>query len=66
MISIKTILKFTSWGTYSVDIGWDFLQKQIDNYVKESNLQLEPDFQRGHVWSIEQQVKYVEFCLKGG
>ena len=66
MISIKDIPKFTSWGTYSVDIGWDFLEEQIDSYVKESNLQLEPDFQRGHVWTTEQQVKYVEFCLKGG
>lgn len=27
---------------------------------------MEPDFQRGHVWSRAQQSAYVEFCLKGG
>lgn len=29
-------------------------------------LQLNPDFQRGHVWTEEQQVKYVEYILRGG
>ena len=42
------------------------LRSKIDSYVKESNLQLEPDFQRGHVWTPEQQIRYIEFCLKGG
>jgi hypothetical protein len=29
-------------------------------------LDLDPYFQRGHVWSDDKQIAYVEFCLKGG
>jgi uncharacterized protein with ParB-like and HNH nuclease domain len=65
MISINDIPKFTSWGNYSVHIGWDYLAEQLANYA-EDNVQLDPDFQRGHVWSTEQQATYIEFCLKGG
>lgn len=32
----------------------------------ELNLQLNPVFQRGHVWSEEQQIAYIEFILRGG
>lgn len=40
----------------------DFIKYQIENY----NLQLSPEFQRGHVWTKEQQEKYIEFVLRGG
>jgi len=30
------------------------------------NLQLCPDFQRGHVWTEAQQIAYVEYILRGG
>lgn len=30
------------------------------------NFQLDPDFQRAHVWNEEKQRKYVEYILKGG
>jgi len=29
-------------------------------------LDLNPDFQRGHVWTVEQQTKFVEFMIRGG
>ncbi len=29
-------------------------------------LQLDPDFQRGHVWTEEQQVAWLEYHLRGG
>ena len=36
------------------------------NEWKDLNLQLNPDFQRGHVWTEEQQISYMEFLLRGG
>lgn len=27
---------------------------------------MDPDFQRGHVWTEVQQIRYVEFVLRGG
>jgi len=44
----------------------EYLVEWIDQLVKEDGLQLCPDFQRGHVWSEEQQVKFMEFILQGG
>ena len=38
----------------------------IDRMVEEDGLQLCPDFQRGHVWTEQQQIAFVEFVLQGG
>ena len=40
----------------------NFINEQIENY----NLNMNPEFQRGHVWTIDQQEKYIEFILRGG
>lgn len=40
----------------------DFVNEQVKNY----DLQLNPEFQRGHVWTLEQQEQYIEFILRGG
>lgn len=37
---------------------------EIDNYINEYGLDINPDFQRGHVWTEEQQIKYIEYMLK--
>jgi len=60
------IPKFTRTPNYHVDIGLDYLEKYISENVNELKLQLEPDFQRGHVWTPEQQIAYVEYLLRGG
>jgi uncharacterized protein with ParB-like and HNH nuclease domain len=33
---------------------------------QEGGLQLEPDFQRGHVWTRAQQTAFMEYVLTGG
>lgn len=66
----KDIPKFTRSASYTVDIPWDFLEEQIKHYSAvdacHCSLNLDPDFQRGHVWTEKQQRRYVEFILKGG
>jgi hypothetical protein len=45
------------------------LEEHLANQMKYSELavlDLNPDFQRGHVWTREQQIAYVEFKLRGG
>lgn len=32
----------------------------------KNKLELEPDFQRGHCWSMTQRREYIEYCLRGG
>lgn len=66
MLKFYDIPQFTSSGRYKVDMSMEILVKQIDLWIKEEGLQLNPDFQRGHVWTKEQQIKYIEYVLRGG
>ena len=66
--SFDDIPRLTSDGNYQVDVPLSLLQswvteKEEDDYYK---LQLCLLFQRGHVWSEEQQSAYVEYLLRGG
>ena len=56
----------THEGSYGIDVSWSDLEFSIDRYVKSYGLDLCPDFQRGHVWTMEQRVAYVEAKLSGG
>jgi hypothetical protein len=49
---------------YRVTIPWGYLLDKLDNYQNEYGLNLDPDFQRGHVWTENQQVAYVEYILQ--
>jgi len=60
------IPRFSSWGKYTCDVTWNDLEYQIERYVSEYSLNLDPDFQRDHVWSEEKRIAYVEYVLKGG
>jgi hypothetical protein len=52
---------------YKVDTPWNFLEKKLADWgTLKNGLELNPDFQRGHVWNKEQQIKYVEFILRNG
>jgi len=66
MPNFQTIPKFKSWGNYVCDIGFSYLEEQLEDFSKGYDLDLDPDFQRGHVWTEEQQIAFVEFMLKGG
>lgn len=50
---------------YQVNIPWNHLENALADYA-ETGLDLDPDFQRAHVWSEGQQISYIEYCLKGG
>lgn len=66
MIHWKKLPKLTSVGTYEVNIPLDDFNGVIDKYINQYHLNLNPDFQRGHVWKEAQQIKYIEFLLMGG
>lgn len=60
------IPKFTSYGSYAIDVPWNYLNEHIQNWVLDYDLELNPDFQRGHVWDTDRKEAYIRFCLKGG
>lgn len=65
-IRSKSVPQLIPTGNYIVSHRLDALKGTIDRYKKEHNLDMNPDFQRGHVWNMEQRLRYVEFVLQGG
>ena len=68
MPTFADIPQFTRDGNYQVNVSWNDLQHWIDRNRNDRLFvfDMDPDFQRGHVWTEEQQSRYVEFILKGG
>lgn len=48
---------------YQVDVGWSYLREWLEHAGEPD---LDPDFQRAHVWTEDQQRAYCEFRLRGG
>lgn len=65
-MKFANIPQYIQSGGYEVNIPLDHLERSIQCYIDEDGLQLEPDFQRGHVWTETQRIKYVEYFLSGG
>lgn len=64
-MNLNDIPQFPKSG-YQVDVAWSDLLRTVDRYIAEYGLNLDPDFQRGHVWTEEQRIRYVEYVLRGG
>lgn len=62
----RDIPQFTRHAGYAVDVGWDYLPTHFAHAVQEYRLDINPDFQRGYVWTLEQKVRYIEYVLQGG
>ena len=65
-MKLKDINSFTRGANYRTNVSLDHLEWAIENYVKDYNLDLDPDFQRAHVWSEMQQIRYLEYLFRGG
>jgi uncharacterized protein with ParB-like and HNH nuclease domain len=65
-MKFSDIKPFTRDGDYEVNIGLKYLETTLKDYEESYGLELNPDFQRGHVWTEDQQIAFVEFFLKGG
>lgn len=48
---------------YRIDVALNSIEHTLEHYTEQFNLNLCPDFQRGHVWTEEQQIAYVEYLL---
>jgi hypothetical protein len=65
----RDIPQFTRCGNYQVNVDWGYLERHLTGWHEPtagSPLVLDPDFQRGHVWTEEKQIHYVEYILRGG
>jgi hypothetical protein len=65
-MNFRDIPPLTKSSSYACDVGWGYLPTYVEDAVKGSGLDLNPDFQRGHVWTEDQQRAYVEYALRDG
>ena len=69
-MNLKDIPQMTNAGNYQVNVDWEYLLHWIDKHLQSGRgsaiLDLNPDFQRSHVWNVKQQRKYVEYKMKNG
>lgn len=70
MPKFSEIPSFTRTAGYRVNVEWQSIEYILAHYQDKSDglavLNLDPDFQRGHVWTEAQQIAFVEYGLKGG
>lgn len=61
----KDIQPYIAPGSYQVNVDLPYFKIHMDRYF-EYGLQMNPDFQRGHVWTEAQQIAFMEYFLRGG
>ena len=66
MIKYSEIKKLMPLSNYEINISLDYIECWLDRMKNKFGLELNPDFQRGNVWTEEQQIAFVEFMLRGG
>jgi hypothetical protein len=62
----RDIPRFTRDGSWECDFELDRMLEFIAEDVATLGLQLDPDFQRAHVWTEAQQIAWLEFFFRGG
>lgn len=65
-MKLEDIKMLMPCSSYEVNVNLNYIDKWLEDIEEDYGLELNPDFQRGNVWTEEQQIKYVEFFLRGG
>jgi hypothetical protein len=63
--NLNKIPQYTQWPTQGWDVEWKDIEMHIE-IANKDHVNLDPDFQRGYVWTEAQQASYVEYILRGG
>lgn len=64
-VLISSIPKLIDWN-YAVDWDLGYIEDNLNHYADDYGLVLNPDFQRGHVWTTEQRIRFMEYVVRGG
>ena len=59
-------IKAISRANYKINLPWKHLNNAIEDWSNDYGFSDSPEFQRDHVWTKDQQSKYIEYVLKGG
>ena len=53
-------------ANYKINMPWNYMGDWLERIGSDYGLELEPSFQRGHCWTEEKRIAYVEYVLAGG
>src|ERR1700733_951997 len=62
----RDIPQMTVDGNWKANYSMDSAVRTIQEWTVESKLNIDPDFQRAHVWNESQQIAWLEFFFRGG
>jgi uncharacterized protein with ParB-like and HNH nuclease domain len=63
---LNQIIQPLQTARYECDMEWRYFIEHIKKMGEDyEGLEMDPDFQRGHVWTPEQQRHYIENVLRG-
>jgi hypothetical protein len=65
-MKFRDIPQFTRCAGYVCDHPWSMFLDTLAKYVSDYGLDMDPDFQRAHVWDDTKRVRYIEYVLRGG
>lgn len=64
--ALDSIIHPLRTACYEVDHDWRSIDRALQGYAQDyGGLDLVPDFQRGHVWTPDQQRHFIENALRG-
>jgi len=64
--ALQALVKPIAQAKYEVDVPWHLLERSLSGLAHDYGmLELEPDFQRGHVWDPDQQQHFIENVMRG-
>lgn len=63
---LEKIINPLATARYECDTDWTYVEQNFERWESDyGGLELNPDFQRGHVWTPQQQTHFIENCLRG-
>jgi len=66
MISLSDIPSYLGSARYKTTVSGSGLARFLEEYRNDGGIDLDPDFQRGHVWDEGNRIKFIEHLLRGG
>lgn len=65
-ISLKNIPALIKVTGEEYTTRFSQIRRLLEGMEQDYGLELDPDFQRGHVWTLDTKVKFIEYILRGG
>lgn len=62
---LESIIRPLPDPQYTIDVDFSYIEATLQGYARDWGLNLAPDFQRGHVWTQQQQSAFIEGVLRG-